>query len=547
MCSTITKEELLIWEKQLFSLNSELEHKRLEIERKLLLLQQMEQSLSKSSQNPTPVSQQNTVNHSPSCSNESGQSRVSNEQNCFINHPNEPITPVIMPPQPKSSLYAPKTIQYQQQQPNGFGIASTNRKPQQSPNVHYKQSMIKTLPKQSQQPFSNDLGFVEIFPTNVSKQITTTNEQNKFHDPTIVRSEHIPSTTIHPIIVQPEIQSISPNSLHKEQKKLRFSVLGQPLCSYPGCNKTTSSNPDDFRCCVVCKIAFCTIHQHEIEIIVPNFQNHTSVDQVIKPFALCKECKNERSFLSPKTQIGVVSNYWNDFITRRNSVVNPLKLDDEIVQTGVSLLVEKKQNNSFSKKKESGCNTECPVCNVVMNSNDNGKSLCEICNRNCCIGCSISTTIAPTLIMGIKDPKAEYVHVVLCKKCYASTLKLTKVTQRETKKDGQMLANLHQRYQYETSLLISANNSLEETIEKLQDSQSLSECEKAETHYVSSLNQITRTIGHFKSIEQTSEGDHQKIITNLIVACCDVIHSCSLKHAQIFRRYQDKLLRLGLK
>ncbi|KAL7715200.1 FYVE-type domain-containing protein [Entamoeba marina] len=337
------------------------------------------------------------------------------------------------------------------------------------------------------------------------------------------------------------------NDSRHSKKKSRYSIMGQPICAHPNCNKTTSPKPEDFHVCVVCKTAYCDDHQDGVEIVIPPFKNQTSTKQVIKPFSICKECKLERPFLNAKQEIGIISNAWNDFALRRGSVLDKMKIDEKIVETGIAQLVARKQKGKFFKKKETAHNDDCPVCDALMNGGNKMKTVCEICVRNCCIGCSIHTTIAPTLIMGIQDPQAEYVRVVLCKKCYNCTQKKTKATLHESQKDDKLLDDMFNKYKEHTETLQRLNYELDEVVDSFKHKEDIMLFEQTENGYTNALNQVTQNISQLKKIEETAQKDYKKVITNLILAFSEVIQSNSLKHAQIFQRYTAKVKQLNLK
>ncbi|EKE42417.1 hypothetical protein ENUP19_0047G0069 [Entamoeba nuttalli] len=339
----------------------------------------------------------------------------------------------------------------------------------------------------------------------------------------------------------------SQGSTNIQKKKTRFTLTGQPICSYPGCSKTTSINPDDFCCCSVCKIAYCEQHKNKLEIIIPTFKNLTSKRQIIKPYVVCEDCKIQEDNSLDKQEIGVIINKWDVFEQKRKMVIGPMKEDEERVKKGLEHLIGRIQKGKLFGRKENGKNNICPVCDVLMNGADYMNVTCDICMRKCCVGCSIHTTIAPTLIMGIEDPMAEYIKVVICKKCYNCTRRKTNDTRVELKKRDQTLNNAHQKLIESEAMLKSLLKRLEDVVDNFKGVDDIKLFEQKEMFYVDGLNDVTNILTQLKSQKDNLDKDMKSIMNNLVIAYSSLIQNSSMKHAVIFSRYTTKVKQLNLK
>ncbi|ELP88988.1 hypothetical protein EIN_492370 [Entamoeba invadens IP1] len=335
----------------------------------------------------------------------------------------------------------------------------------------------------------------------------------------------------------------------KEQntkKKSKYSLMGQPLCSFPGCSKTTSTNPDNFCVCSVCKCSYCEQHKSELEIVIPSFKNLTSKKQVIKPYVICKTCKTTNDSGDTKQEMGVLMDKSVAFTHEREVMIQMIKKEEDNVEKGLEMLISRRQKGKLFQRKETGKNENCPVCDVLLNGPEHMNVTCDICLKKCCVGCSVNTTIAPTLIMGIQDPMAEYIKVVICKKCFACTKKKTMETKIEIKKSDQSLLNSHQKLAESEVMLKSLLKRLEDVVDSMKTKDDMKGFEQKETFYVDGLNDVTQLMVNCKKTAEGMDHDTKIIMSNLVIAFSSLIESSTTRHSMVYSRYVDKVKRLGL-
>ncbi|ELP95255.1 hypothetical protein EIN_430610 [Entamoeba invadens IP1] len=399
------------------------------------------------------------------------------------------------------------------------------------------QSTIPTPVTEKKEPTSNQelQGFV---PLDIKKQPKTTTETVL----SLFGSQAVRRGT--------EKQYLSPEPPRGEgtqtvkKTKTRYTMMGQPLCSYPNCNKTTSLSPEEFCVCSICHVAYCVEHKSELEIVIPTYKSLMSKKQALKPYVLCKECKqlyNENE----NQHIGETKDYTLQFFEKRKSALEAVKSDEMVMTKGLENFLNKKpsKTNFLFARKEVGVNQVCPVCDIYMNGGDYMNVTCEVCLRKCCIGCSLHTTIAPTLIMGIMDPTPEYVKIVLCKKCYLATRRKSEKTRREAK-NHEFSGVFDSKSQDEAKKVTSCLNEIEEIVDKLKDKDDLKRFDEKENEYVKELEIMTNELIIMKKKAETLDKDSKTVMNNMIAACSVCVEECTTKHANVFARYKSKIKNL---
>ena len=349
-------------------------------------------------------------------------------------------------------------------------------------------------------------------------------------------------------------QTNQTNQNNQTKQKQRFSTTMGKVCSYPNCKGICNQSHSDFCVCSLCNIGYCEQHKQHLQIIIPTFKNLTSKKQTIQPYVVCSRCKTKNDIYDHSQQErGTITDKFAEFTQRRKQMIDDMKVTEEMGQDGLGKLVTRIQTGKklFSRKdkevKESGKNSECCVCEVFMNGNEHMNVTCDICLKKCCVGCSKTTSIAPTLIMGIQDPNAEFIKVTLCKKCYQCTNRKTLDTRIELQKNDQTLINAHQKLMESEQMLYSLLKQLDETTERFQTLDDIKMFEQKEMFYVDGLNEVTNVLTQYKKQKEMMEKDKKSVMNNIIIAFSTLVHNVSLKHGIIFTRYTNKVKQLSSK